>query len=266
VHRDAEDAAELDETLRSLGEPSADAAGAERYRVRLESFEGPLDLLLYLVRRDEINIYDIPIARITQEYLEYLSLMKLLDLELAGEFLLMAATLVRLKARMLVPRERGEEEDEEIEDPRQELARLLREHAHFQGLGTELGELAERESHLFARAGEAPRPGEGAEPEYREATLFDLLTALRAALAAAPARGGWQVAREEVTIEEMMERLQQELAGQGRTALTRLIRPGASRTELVVLFLALLELARQGTLQVGQIVPFGEIWLSWRAA
>jgi segregation and condensation protein A len=233
------------------------------YRVRLPRFEGPLDLLLYLIQKNEIDIYDIPIARITHEYLEYLELMKLLDLELAGEFLVMAATLIRIKARMLMPREEIEEGEEEGPDPREELQRMLLEHQHFSHLGGELGEMAEREKRIFARPGET---GEEPEPDWREATIFDLLASFRKMMARAPQRTGYRVEREEVTIEEMMEEIRERLENREPVLFWKLARPDAVRGELVVLFLAILELTRLGRLRLRQAAAFGELWVSWREA
>lgn len=238
--------------------PSEDAAA---YRVHLTQFEGPLDLLLFLIRKDEISIYDIPIARITAEYLEYLNLMKLLDLETAGEFLLMAATLIRIKARMLMPRDQEEEEDE-AEDPRRELELLLLQHQHFQHLGEDLSELAASETRLFARIGERQEGEE--EVEWREATLFDLLTAFRRMMAHAPVRAEYHVEREEITLEAMIDEITARLRGREPVLFWTLPRGQASRPELVILFLAVLELARQGSLQLRQAAPFGEIWVGWR--
>ena len=241
-------------------------AGAEAYRFTLGEFEGPLDLLLFLIKKNEINIYDIPIARITSEYLEYLDLMKMLNLEMAGEFLLLAATLIRIKARMLLPRESAEEEEEEIEDPRAALGRLLIEHARFQKLGGELGEYAERESLRFERPGETPPPEDQVPGDYIEATLFDLLAAFRRAMKNTPGAHEYRVETEEVSIEEMMEDVRDKLRETGPLLLQAVLRPGADRTEIVVLFLAILELTRQGALLLRQQVPFGDIWLERRAA
>jgi segregation and condensation protein A len=255
-----------DAELLAHGEEGGEAGPGEAYRVNLAEFEGPLDLLLFLIKKNEINIYDIPISRITEEYLEYLELMKMLNLELAGEFLLLAATLIRIKARMLLPRETMEEEDAEIEDPREALGRLLLQHAKFQKLGLELGEYAERESHRFPRAGESPPSEEEVPGDYIEATLFDLLAAFRRALRNTPASHDYRVETEEVSIEEMMEDVRTRIADGDPVLLWKVIRPGADRTELIVLFLAILELTRQGSLSVRQLVPFGDIWLQKRAA
>jgi segregation and condensation protein A len=255
------------ELLRSDEEPGADGASSrEAYRFTLGEFEGPLDLLLFLIKKNEINIYDIPIARITEEYLSYLELMKMLNLETAGEFLLLAATLIRIKARMLLPRDPGDQEEEEIEDPREALGRLLLEHAKFQRLGVELGEFAERESHRFARHGEPPPSEEQVPADYIEATLFDLLAAFRRAMAHAPSSHEYRVEREEVSLEEMMAEIRERLEPGAPMKLLEVIRAGADRTEIIVLFLAVLELTRQGALQLRQLVPFGDIWLQKRAA
>jgi len=119
------------------------------YKVKLEVFEGPLDLLLYLIKKEEIDIYDIPIAKITDQYLEYLELMKLLDLNIAGEFLVMAATLIHIKSRMLLPPDQLEGEEKEEEDPRAELVRRLLEYKKFKEAATELSHMEKQQKNYF---------------------------------------------------------------------------------------------------------------------
>ncbi len=122
------------------------------YKVKLEVFEGPLDLLLYLIKKEEVNIYDIPIAKITDQYLEYLELMQLMDLDIAGEFLVMAATLMHIKSRMLLPPDQLEEEEAE-EDPRAELVRRLLEYKKFKEAASQLATMESQQKHFFPRVG-----------------------------------------------------------------------------------------------------------------
>ena len=123
------------------------------YKVKLESFEGPLDLLLYLIKKNEVDIYDIPISKITRQYLEYIEIIQLLDLEAASDFILMAATLMRIKAQMLLPKPSIEEEVQDVEDPRQELVYRLLEYKRFKDVAAELGEKEEIARKQFPRGG-----------------------------------------------------------------------------------------------------------------
>src|SRR5438105_4152504 len=146
------------------------------YRIRLEQFEGPLDLLLHLIKKNEINIYDIPIAAITKQYLEYISLMKYLNLDVAGEFLVMAATLIHIKSRMLLPVEAGEEDEDDGEDPRAELVRRLLEYKQFKEAAADLAERGQQWREIFGRPAAPVKeplslPDDGFD-ETLELTLF----------------------------------------------------------------------------------------------
>ena len=154
------------------------------YKVKLEVFEGPLDLLLYLIKKEEVDIYDIPIERITTQYMEYLSLMKLLNLEVAGEFLVMAATLMYIKSRMLLPADQQvtDAEGEEGEDPRWELIRQLVEYKKFKDAALQLGRREEEQSHLFPRqVGDLGFESQPDQP-LAEVGIFDLINAFNQVL------------------------------------------------------------------------------------
>src|SRR3989338_1249361 len=174
------------------------------YKVKLDVFEGPLDLLLYLIKKEEIDIYDIPIAKITDEYLEYLELMKLLDLNIAGEFLVMAATLIHIKSKMLLPPDHLEGEEKEEEDPRAELVRRLIEYKKFKEAAQELSHMESHQKHYFARVAGQPIKFEDTarEDEFFEATLFDLITAFTKVLKDIPKEVFHQVVRDEFTVSE----------------------------------------------------------------
>ena len=229
------------------------------YEVKLERFEGPLDLLLHLIQRDEIDVYDIPIARITQQYLTYIELMRLLDLDVAGEFLVMAATLMRIKAKMLLPVP-PPGEDEEI-DPRDELVQRLLEYRQFKEASTTL---KSREEHrrLEYERGMVPGEEEAGPLPLAPATLFHLLDALNRVLSRLPARTVMELEGEAYDIEEKIERIQSRVRVAGRLSFETLLGECRSRLEMIVTFLALLELLKMNRLSVVQDANFGEIVLA----
>jgi segregation and condensation protein A len=226
------------------------------YQVKLERFEGPLDLLLYLIKKQEVNIYDIPIAKITRQYLEYIRMLEFLNLELAGEFLVMAATLMRIKARMLLPAR--EDEEDEIEDPRQQLVQQLLEYQRFKEAAGKLEAMKFQRELLFSRPDQEIEGGE-AEVEY-EYNLFDLITAFQKVLEEARVRVV-EVQAEETSIEERIETLQERLAAQEIIAFDDLFAGDSRPADLIVTFLALLEMLRQHLARIQQARPFGPIWI-----
>lgn len=167
------------------------------YKVKLDVFEGPLDLLLYLIQKEEVDIYDIPISKITDQYLEYLELMQLLDLNIAGEFLVMAATLMHIKSKLLLPPDETEEIDRQEEDPRAELVKRLLEYKKFKEAASELSERESTQKHFFARVGSGVKTDELPPPEdkFFEASLFDLITAFTKVLKDVPKDAFYQVVR-----------------------------------------------------------------------
>ncbi len=228
------------------------------YEVKLERFEGPLDLLLHLIQRDEIDIYDIPIARITQQYLSYIELMRLLDLDVAGEFLVMAATLMRVKAKMLLPTP-PQGEEEEI-DPRDELVQRLLEYRQFKEVS---GTLKTREEHrrLEYERGMVPGDEEAGPLPLAPATLFHLLDALNRVLSRLPARTVMELEGEAYDIEEKIDRIQSRVRVAGRLSFETLLSECRSRLEMIVTFLALLELLKMNRLSAVQRGNFDEIVL-----
>ena len=229
------------------------------YEVKLERFEGPLDLLLHLIQRDEIDVYDIPIARITQQYLTYIELMRLLDLDVAGEFLVMAATLMRIKAKMLLPVP-PPGEDEEI-DPRDELVQRLLEYRQFKEASTTL---KSREEHrrLEYERGMLPGDEEAGPLPLAPATLFHLLDALNRVLSRLPARTVMELEGEAYDIEDKIERIQSRVRVAGKLSFETLLGECRSRLEMIVTFLALLELLKMNRLSAIQDGNFGEIVLA----
>jgi segregation and condensation protein A len=239
----------------------------EDIRIRVQSFEGPLDLLVHLIKKNEVNVYDIPIALVTEQYLEYLDLMKELNLDVASEFLVMAATLIHIKSRMLLPRPDPAQEDQELEeDPRDALVRRLLEHQKFKA-AAEL--LHERET---LRSAQWTRPdsrveaiaGEDYEPEL-EIDLFSLLSAFRLVLQRARERPPLLLPPEQVSIETRIEQLLERLSETEACGFNDLFVDAASRGDMIVTFLALLEMIRLKLIRVFQAGPMGAIRIYKRA-
>ncbi len=243
------------------GATSADAVeGRSPIRVRVPAFEGPLDLLLHLIQQNEIEISDIPIAKITRQYLETLELMRELDLEVAGEFLVMAATLMRIKARMLLPPAIAETEEE---DPREGLVRQLLEYSRFKEAAQGLSRL-ESERRLRYERG-APVPP--ADPEAREllpVSMFRLLDALQSALARQAPPYVHTVTAEPMSLEEAMGLMSGQLRAQSRLLFEELLEGFLTRIEKITAFLGLLELLKLGHAGATQESLFGPIWIEWR--
>jgi segregation and condensation protein A len=235
------------------------------YPVRLQNFEGPLDLLLHLIKTHELDIYDIPIALVTQQYLEYLELMQELDLDVVGEFLVMAATLIHIKSRMLLPRPDPTQEDPE-EDPREALVRRLLEHQKFKA-AAEL--LHEREIQRSAQWGRpdgriADLAGEPAEPEI-EVDLFSLMAAFRQVLERARSRPVVPLPPEQISIESRVEQLLARLSDTEACGFEDLFADVQTRSGIVVTFLALLEMIRLKLVRAYQQGACGPIRVYKRA-
>ncbi len=231
--------------------------------VRLENFEGPLDLLLFFIRRDELDIYDIPIASITQEFLEYVRVMELLDLELAGEFVVMASMLVQIKAQMLLPREERTEAQAgtvDEHDPRAELVRRLLEYKQFKEASEQLSTQADEQRYvLYRRVFEAEHIHQEDQGSYRNATLFDLLKALKRAVERAPETPASHIVeRYPLTVEEKAEEITHLLRSRPSIRFFELV-GGLTKTHIVVTFLALLELAKNHRIRVQQDEQFDDI-------
>lgn len=233
------------------------------YRVKLQNFEGPLDLLLFLIRKNEVDIYDIPIALITRQYLEYIQLMQQLDLEVASEFIVMAATLIRIKAQMLLPKPQIEEEVEEY-DPRQELVERLLEYRKYKEIAHELSRHERRQLLHFAR-----RPETSAflqeEPEEvsGQVSLFDLLSAFHRVLKRLEEQPVHQVVTPSVTVDEQIEFITEFMRERDQVTFSELMQHVhiATRSALVATFVALLELIKRRVVLVKQPRPFAEIWI-----
>jgi len=236
------------------------------YKVRLEAFEGPLDLLLYLVKKDEVDIYDISIERLTAQYLEYLGTFEVLQIEVAGEFLVMAATLLYIKSRTLLPKDQQPPEDEEDEeDPRWELIRQLIEYRKFKEAAAHLRDKEELQAALFPRA--VPLDPKHA-PVFNDNLLLgdvgilDLINAFQRALKRLPVEEKPGEIREETyTVTDRIQHLMRIIERGASLKFDELFGEASTRSELVITFLALLELIRMKQFRVRQEEQFGEIWL-----
>ncbi|NOX38593.1 MAG: segregation/condensation protein A [Calditrichaeota bacterium] len=238
------------------------------YKIKLPVFEGPFDLLLYLIKKNEIDIYDIPIAEITRQYLEYIELMQMLDLEIAGEFIEMVATLMLIKTRMLLPAPPGEEESEP-EDPRQALVEQLLEYKRFKEAAEHLRAREELHAREFPRdVRHLKQQFESAsEPEpLMDATLFDLLTAMKRALDNMPKVTIHHVQTIKVTLEDQVEFILKKLEGKAYLLFDELVAPIREKIRLIVTFMALLDLMRLGMIRAKQTEIFGEIRLQPQGA
>lgn len=233
----------------------------DEYKVQLDVFEGPLDLLLYLIRKDEVDIYDIPIERITNQYMQYIELMRMLDLNIAGEFLVMAATLMMIKSRMLLPPEERLELEEEEEDPRWDLVRKLVEYKKFKDAALHLESLEALQQDVFVRGGEAVHLGPQSDVTLRDVSIFDLISAFGEVLKRVKTEELQEIFAERVTVAEKIESVMLRLREQGRIAFSQLFSGMVSRAEIVCTFLAILELIRLNQIIARQERAFGEIML-----
>jgi len=233
------------------------------YKVKLGIFEGPLDLLLYLVKKDHLNIYDIPIALVTEQYLEYLELMRLLDLNIAGEFLVMAATLMQIKSQMLLPAPETPEK-EAPEDPRQELIRRLLEYEKFKEIAQTLREKEVDQQEIFKRPKSKEKKEEiaGEAPVYFEASVFELLSAFSKALENIPKEVFYQVIKDEFTVQDKIHEILHLLLAYPFVRLSELFTKAKNKMEMIVIFLAILELIRLREIVARQKELFGEIGIT----
>jgi segregation and condensation protein A len=222
-------------------------------------FEGPLDLLLYLVKKDHLNIYDIPIAQVTEQYLAYINLMQLLDLNIAGEFLVMAATLMQIKSKMLLPAEETATEEEQ-EDPREELVRRLLEYEKFKEIAETLRQKESDQKEVFKRPKvEIEKEIPGDKEAYFEASIFDLINAFSAALKDVPKEVFYEVIKDEFTIEEKIHEILHLLLVKSSAYLSELFNKAKNKIEIIVTFLAILELIRLKEIIVCQKESFKDI-------
>ena len=231
------------------------------YKVKFEVFEGPLDLLLYLIKKEEVDIYEVNLTKLATQFLEYIEVMRLLDLEIAGEFLVMAATLMYIKSRELLPvdeRATPEGEEDEGEDPRWELIRQLVEYKKFKDAAVQLQQLEGRQENIFPHA--LVQPEFEAPTQTTGVSLFDLINAVNNILKRVGQRGDARdVFEDKWTVSEKIEYLLRSLTELTSLRFSTLFAAATSRSEVVVTFLAMLELIRLRQLVVVQGEAFGEI-------
>jgi segregation and condensation protein A len=241
-------------------------SSVDAYPIRLANFEGPLDLLLHLIKKNEVNVYDIPIALITEQYLGYIDLMKELNLDVAGEFLVMAATLIHIKSKMLLPRPDPTQDEAAEEDPREALVRRLLEHQKFKAAAELLHERETLRSAQWMRPDGriASLAGEEYEPEL-EVDLFSLVEAFRTVLERARHRPKVLLPPEQVPVEVRIDQLLARLSETEACGFQDLFEDTASRADLIVTFLALLEMIRLKLIRVFQSGSFGAIRVYKRA-
>jgi len=230
------------------------------YKVKFEVFEGPLDLLLYLIKKEEVDIYDVNLTQLATQFIEYIDVMRMLDLEIAGEFLVMASTLMYIKSRELLPLDKQVvvEGEDEGEDPRWELIRQLVEYKKFKDAAVQLQVLEARQENVFPRL--PVKPEFEAEPVKPDVSLFDLLNAVNAILKRVNQQDDLRdVFEDKWTVSEKIELIVKTIKEQPRMKFSELFAGAMSRTEVVVTFLALLELIRLKQIQAVQPEVFGEI-------
>jgi len=234
----------------------------EGYSIHLDKFDGPMDLLLHLIRKNELDIYDISIAIITRQYLDYIKLMKELNLEVAGDFLVMAATLLQIKSRMLLPVDEPEEGEEEEADPRAELIRRLIEYQQYKEAGMVIGARALLGREVFVRTAVDPLIAEARnEDGPLEVSLFELVDAFRALLARIPAEHFHDVAAAETfSIADCINEILSLLQEKDMVHFEELISDELTRERIIVTFLALLELCRLKMIRIFQNGHQGPIW------
>ncbi|MEI7686503.1 MAG: segregation/condensation protein A [Planctomycetota bacterium] len=230
------------------------------YKVELESFHGPLDLLLYLVKREEVDILDIPIARVTDQFLVYLNVLELVDVERAGDFLVTAATLMEIKSKILLPREAGAAHEED--DPRLELVKQLIEYKKYKDAASLLDAQAQKHLLRMPRSPlEKPNAADAGQQPLRRVELWDLVSAFGRLIRETVALQPRQIVMDETPMSVHMERIEGQVRAAGRLPFKDVFTAPLTRGRLLGLFLAILELIKTGKIQAEQSDMFGEIWI-----
>ena len=239
-------------------QPHFNTESPDDIKITLGAFSGPLDLLLFLIKQEQANIFDIPIAKITDEYLKYIRLMKSLDISLAADFIVMAATLIEIKSKMLLPKEiTGENAEEEIEDPRQELIDRLLEHQKFKNAAEMLYERVTVEQAVFRR-GRVETDDNNTETN---ATVFDLLNVFQKIVSRHVEEVQMEIHREEISLADMIKNLKRRIYESKELNLLEFFAGIQTRRELVTAFIAVLEIVRTESVKLTQSATFGEIIL-----
>ena len=250
----------LDSPSREIERGAASPKSPHGVYFTLSAFEGPLDLLLHLIRNQKIDIYDIPIVQITRQYMDYIKIMKELDLEIAGDFLVMAATLIHIKSRMLLPPEEDEVQ-ETAEDPRAELVQRLLEYQSYKDSSSHLRKREDIWKNIFQRSVADKDSFEFEdEPALFEASVFDLISAFRKLLEKAPEQI-LEITRETLTVADRINFIVERIENEDGIRFEDLFEEGFTKLTLIITFLALLELVRLGLVKIYQENAFGLIWL-----
>ncbi len=233
-----------------------------RFRVQLDMFSGPLDLLWYLVRKHELDILDIPIALVTDQYLELISVLEQIDVNAVGDFLELATRLMEAKSRLMLPRHE-EEEEQQVEDPRHDIVERLLEYKKYKDAASMLEERGRQWQQRFSRrVNDLPKGGvDPTEQPIQEVELWDLVSAFARVVRDNAAAHPSAILYDETSIEVYMDRIRDRLAHQPRLAFTSLFQTDMIRSQMVGIFLAILELIRHGQVKVCQEELFGEIWI-----
>lgn len=230
---------------------------SDEFQLHMGEFDGPLDLLLYLIRREEANIFDIPIARITDEYLKYISVLEKFDVAVAAEFLVMAATLIEIKSRMLLPAEPSLEDEEEILDPRQELVDRLLEYQQYKNAAEMLWSRATVEQAIFTRG---PIESDDNNLEV-SATIFDLFEHFQKIIERHKDEIKMEIEREEITLSQMIAMMKAKIRQEKRLSVLEIFKELKTRHELVLAFISILEIVRTESFRLLQKKTFGDIIL-----
>jgi segregation and condensation protein A len=233
------------------------------YQVKLENFEGPMDLLLYFIRRDELDIYDIPIGQITKDFVDMIEEWKRMNMLIAGEFIVMAASLMRVKAKMMIPRPELDDEGVII-DPRTELMQQLIDYKRFRDAAEMLDSIAGERSHVVPRQFEQDikvLDGDEIGSLLRDVTLYDLARVFKEAMENRPVMSQFELNREPIKLEQQKEFLFKYFDGDGRLKFSTLLKNLKTRLEIIVTFLAILDLVREGTCTLEQNDVFDDIEL-----
>ena len=238
-------------------QPQIVAESSDELKIKLGAFAGPLDLLLYLIKQEQANIFDIPIAKITDEYLKYVRLMKSLDIAVAADFLVMAATLIEIKSKMLLPRDPLATEEEEFEDPRKELVDRLLEYEKYKSAAQMLYERTTIEQAVFSR-GRIESDENNAEVD---ASVFDILTVFQKILARHRDEVQMEIQREEISLADMIKTLKKRIFDEIELSITAFFEEMHSKRELVTAFIAVLEIVRTEGIKLMQSKTFGDIIL-----
>ena len=231
------------------------------YSIQLDNFEGPLDLLLHLIKKHEMDIYDIPMTAITEQYLAILDAMKTINLDVAGEFLLMAATLLHIKSKQLLPKIIEEDQEEEEDDPRAELVRRLLEYQKYKEVSQTLDSRPQLNREVFARVAPEPEVLEDVEAGFVAVGLFDLLEALQEVFKESQEPHVHEINMEQLSVTDRINFILSALQGKESMAFVDLFGGGLKRDEMIVTFLALLELVKLRTVRIMQNTHQGSIWL-----